>query len=358
MRKNVKRKICILAVVAMALVLVLGLSSCGNGKKDNGQVRVYAFGDYMDPDLIAEFEEETGISVILDTFDTNEEMYPIIQKGSVNYDVICASDYMVEKMSKEGLLSEIDYSNVPNIKNIDQGYLKMAESFDPGNKYSVPHTCGTLGIMYNSDKVKKKDMVSWKDLWNKKYKQEIVMPDSMRDLMGIALKAKGYSINDSSEDALLLADNYLKKQKPLVYKYANDSARDMLIGGSADIAVVWSGEVIYSQEENPKLKYVIPKEGTEVFMDLWAIPHNAKNKTNAEKWINFMLEKQSAIKNYEYLTYCIPNVAVIDKLKDDKEKMDILFPSKEILDNCEMLKSLPPEEEDMFSKYWKDFRAE
>ena len=357
MNKNIKKIGSVILVIAMIVSAMSLLAACGNSSKgENGEVRVYSLGDYIDPDLVGAFEKETGIKVILDNFDTNEEMYPVISKGSVDYDVICTSDYMVQRLISEGLLQEIEFGNVENISAIDSKYLKMAEAYDPGNKYAVPHTFGTLGIMYNTENIAEGEITSWKDLWKEEYSQQIVMPDSMRDNYAIALKALGYSINTMNEKELQAATDYMKEQKPLVYTYANDSARDLAIGGSADIAVVWSGEILYSQEENESLEYVVPKEGTEMFLDMWAIPAAAKNKENAEAWINFMLSSEAAIANYEYLTYTIPNKAVIEMVSEDEKIMEYLFP--EDFTNFEMLVSLGAEGDDMYSQYWKEFKAE
>jgi Spermidine/putrescine-binding periplasmic protein len=336
------------------------LTGCGSSGGKNGEVHVYTFGDYIDPDLVGEFEDQTGIKVVLDTFDTNEEMYPVIKNNSAQYDVVCMSDYMVEKMIGEKLLAELDYNNIPNIKNIDKSYLKIAESYDPGNKYAVPHTWGTMGIIYNTKKIPEGSITSWNDLWNKKYSGQIVMPDSMRDTMAIALKAKGYSLNSTDEKQIKEATQYLIAQKPLVYKYANDSARDLILGGSCDIAVIWSGEVYYCKKTNTDLAYVVPKEGSEEFEDSWVVTKTAKNKENAEKWINFMCDKKTAMKNFEYLTYSIPNVSVIDKVKNEKDQamMDVLFPKEAVLKNCEALKSLGAENDDMYTKYWNQFKGE
>lgn len=243
-----KKPVTILLIVLVAALLGGTLLLSGfSGEKNGKEVHIYAFGDYIDPSLIEEFEEETGISVVMDTFDTNEEMYPVIKNQSVNYDVICASDYMIDKMIGENLLWEIDYSGIPNISNLSEKYLATAAKFDPGNKYSVPHTWGTLGILYDSTKIPEGAVTSWNDLWKEEYRGRIVMPDSMRDTMAIALKAKGYSLNTKDERQLAVAADYLTAQKPLVYKYANDSARDMILGGSADLAVIWNGEVLYCQ---------------------------------------------------------------------------------------------------------------
>ncbi len=353
------RKIALTLSILMCITAAFSLSSCGSGSGgENGEVRVYCFGDYIDMDLIDEFESETGISVILDTFDTNEEMYPVIFNNSVSYDVICASDYMIEKMIEEGLLAELDKDNIPNIENIDSKYMEIAEDFDPGNVYSVPHTWGTLGIMYNTADIPEGSITSWNDLWDEQYSGQIVMPDSLRDTIAVALKAKGYSINTLDEEELSDAIEYLKEQKSLVYKYANDSARDMVIGGSASIAVVWNGEILYSQELNPDLEFVIPEEGSEEFLDMWAIPATAENKENAEAWINFMLDRDTAVTNYEYLTYSIPNVGVMELLEGDDKKLEYLFPSEDVLEKCEALKNLGTDGDDMYSQYWKGFKAE
>lgn len=357
--KSHKRIMALLAVfVAAILGGVLFLSGSVGGASGGKEVRVYCFGDYIDPALIEEFEEETGISVVMDTFDTNEEMYPVISKGTVDYDVICASDYMIERLIDEELLAELDYSLIPNIANVEQGYLQLAETFDPENMYSVPHTWGTLGILYDTDKIPEGSITSWNDLWDPKYEGKIVMPDSMRDTLAVALKAKGYSLNTKDESEVSEAAEYLTEQKPLVYKYANDSARDIILGGSADIAVVWNGEVLYCQDEKPNLSFVIPQEGSEDFTDAWAVPASAVNKENAMKWINFMLDKEVAITNYEYLTYSIPNIAVLDYVKNDEAKMAVLFPTDEVLQRCEALQSLGSKADDMYSEYWKQFKAQ
>ena len=335
----------------MTLGLVTG---CGGGSKagENGQVYVYCFGDYIDPELEYEFEEATGYDVVIDYFDTNEELYPVIKNNTAKYDVICASDYMISKLVGEGLLAEIDYSNVPNSAYISENVKPFMEEFDPGMKHSVPHTWGTYGIMYNKEMVNSADIDSWEDLWDEKYADQIVMPDSMREMYMIAGKVLGYSMNTTSEKEVKEMTDLLLKQKPLVYKLANDSARDLMIGESAALAVVNSGEVLYSQELNENMEYVIPKEGTEVWTDCWAVTANAANKAGGEAWINFMLEEDSAEDNFEYLTYAIPNTRIAD-LTDE----EVLNPPKEVLAKCETLKNLGAEADDMYSKYWKEYKS-
>ena len=347
-----------MAVLLILMLIAVSLASCTEKQDlpEENVVKVYCFGDYFDPDLVDRFEKETGIHVILDTFDTNEEMYPVIEKGSVKYDVICASDYMISKMRSKDLLARIDRMDIPNRKNIDKRYLKLSQQVDPENRYALPHTVGTMGIMYDSGKIRQGEITSWKDLWKKKYTGQVVMPDSMRDTMGIALKAQGHSINDVDEKHIEQASEYLAKQKPIVYKYANDSVRDMLIGGYCDIGVVWNGEVLYSQEENPNLKFVIPQEGSEAFFDMWAIPANAEHKDNGAKWIDFMLSHSSAEANFQYLTYSIPDSKVIERVKADDEMSQVLF-DQNSLKKCQILEPLTVQQEDMLSTYWKKFKT-
>lgn len=349
--KNIRKAL----VLVLAVILTLGLvTGCGGGSKagENGLVYVYCFGDYIDPELEYEFEEATGYDVVIDYFDTNEELYPVIKNNTAKYDVICASDYMISKLVGEGLLAEIDYSNVPNSAYISENVKPFMEEFDPGMKHSVPHTWGTYGIMYNKEMVNSADIDSWEDLWDEKYADQIVMPDSMREMYMIAGKVLGYSMNTTSEKEVKEMTDLLLKQKPLVYKLANDSARDLMIGESAALAVVNSGEVLYSQELNENMEYVIPKEGTEVWTDCWAVTANAANKAGGEAWINFMLEEDSAEDNFEYLTYAIPNTRIAD-LTDE----EVLNPPKEVLAKCETLKNLGAEADDMYSKYWKEYKS-
>lgn len=342
----------------LAAVAVLGMMLCtGCRSGENGEVYVYSYGDYFDQEAIADFEDETGIRVIQDTYDTAEEMYPVIEKGTADYDVIITSDYMIEKMIHNKMLLEVDKKNLPALKNIDSRYMKKSESFDPGNKYSVPYMVGVSGIIYNKKMVGDVKIDSWGDLWNPKFKDSIVMPDSVRDDFMIALRLLGYDQNTSNEKEIKAAAELLKKQKPLVYKYANDSTRDLLADGSAAIGVVWNGEYIYTKDLNPDVEFVIPKEGTEFFVDSWAIPKTSKNKANAEKFINYMCKAKVAKKNFDYLYYTTPNEAAMKLIEKKYRNEDAIFPTDETLDMCDTLKTLDTKTTDLYSKYWKEVKA-
>ena len=344
-----------LMVLGATLIAALALTACGGGK--NGEVNVYCYGDYMDPDVIDQFENETGIKVVLTTFDTAEEMYTVIKNDSAQYDVICTSDYMVEKMAGEDLLAKLNKDNIPNISNIDEKYMTKSTEFDPDNTYSVPYQVGTAGIAYNTELTGDVEIDSWEDLWNSKFKESIVMPDSVRDAYMIALLKNGYSLNTTTQTEIDKATEDLIAQKPLVYKYANDSARDSVADGSAALAVVWNGEYSYISELNENVKFVVPKEGTEFFIDSWVIPSNVKNKENAEAWINFMCDAEVAATNFDYLYYTTPNKAALELIDDDAKSIDAISLSDETLSRCHSLKSLPDDVMDMYATAWKKVKA-
>ncbi|MGI6191272.1 MAG: ABC transporter substrate-binding protein [Eubacterium sp.] len=351
-----RRAVSLLLILVLSLLAAVTLTGCG--EKDKNEVLVYCYGDYIDPSVVKQFQKETGIKVVLDTFDTNEEMYPVIKNHAGVYDVICPSDYMIEKMRTEGLLQKIDFSKVPNIKYIGKQYLKIADkTYDPGNKYAVPYQWGVAGIMYNKKKLGDGAVTSWKDLWNKKYKGSILMQDSVRDTLMVALKKDGYSLNTTRKSQLKRAVNDLIAQRPLVYKYVNDSARDLLIGNSAKLGVVWNGEVIYSQKLNKNLAFCVPKEGSELFIDNWVIPKNAFHKTNAEKWINFLCRPDIAYKNFKYLTYSTPNEGARKLMPAKYRNNPNLFLSDKQLAKCQVLRDLGPDGDDLYSTYWKIFKS-
>ena len=318
-----KKKL-ILALTSIAMAFVL--TACG-GAKDENVVYVYNWGEYIDPVTIEMFEEETGIKVVYDEFETNEIMYPKVEAGASVYDVVCPSDYMIQKMISNDMLAELNWDNLPNAKaNIGAQYYEQSKQFDPENKYSVPYCWGTVGILYNKTMVSE-PIDSWEVLWDEQYADNILMQDSVRDAFMVALKKNGYSLNSVDETELEQAKNDLIAQKPLVQAYVVDQVRDKMIGNEAAIGVIYSGEAIYTQRENPDLEYVIPKEGTNVWIDSWVIPKNCQNKENAEKFIDFMCRDDIALLNFDYITYSTPNTAARELIEDeDIKNSSIAFP--------------------------------
>lgn len=361
---------------SFGMILALALGSCavlgGCGGKggnsgsqgDAGEVYVYNWGEYIDEEVISMFEEETGIKVIYDMFETNEDMYPVIEAGGRTYDVVCPSDYMIQKMVENNMLAEINFENVPNVSQIDPLYMERSKSFDPENKYSVPYCWGTVGILYNTSMVAPEDVPTrWSDLWDEKFNGEILMQDSVRDAFMVALKSLGHSMNSTDETELLGAKDLLIRQKPLVQAYVIDQVRDKMIGGEAAVGVIYSGEMLYIQEEVAAqglaydLEYVIPQEGTNVWIDSWVIPSNAKNKENAEAWINFLCRPEIAKMNFEYITYATPNKGAFDLLDEELQNNKALFPDIESLDNCEVFQYLGDEVDSIYNDLWKEVKS-
>lgn len=348
------KKILILFLCGItASILLTGCKTSNTGK--NGEVLVYNWGEYIDPETLSMFEEETGIKVIYDEFDTNETMYPKVESGSSAYDVICPSDYMIRKMIENDLLTTLNFDNMPNAKaNIGESYYAQASSFDPGNQYCVPYCWGTVGILYNKTMVNE-PVTSWSVLWDEQYKDNILMQDSVRDAFMVALKWNGFSANSLNKDELEIAKESLITQKPLVQAYVIDQVRDKMIGGEAALGVIYSGEAIYTQRENSDLEYVIPEEGTNIWIDGWVVPKNAANKENAEKFIDFMCRGDVALMNFEYITYSTPNIAAQELIEDESIKnSEIAFPDLSKYNNLETFTYLGVEGDELYNRLWKE----
>ena len=357
-KARLNKNVYILVLASVALIVLLGMKFGGVFQDKKNQVYVYNWGEYIDPSVIKEFEKETGIEVVYDEFESNEIMYSKVASDNAAYDVICPSDYMIAKMKKENMLQPLDWDKMPNAKNnMDPKYMKAAQNFDPGNKYSCPNFCGTVGILYNK-KMVKEPVDSWNILWDKKYKGQILMQDSVRDAFMVALAKDGDSINSTDPKELKKAADQLIAQKPLVQAYVVDQVRDKMIGGEAALGVIYSGEVLYTQRENPDLEYVIPKEGSNVWLDGWCITKNARHKANAEKWINFLAREDIAVKNFEYVTYTTPNLKAQQLIKDPKIKnSNVAFPDDATLSRCQTYSYLGQKADAMYNDYWKKVKS-
>ena len=348
-------------VVPLLLILTIAAGGVYYGGKNvtagNNQVIVYNWGEYIDPEVIELFEEETGIQVIYEEYETNEIMYPKIKSGAVAYDVVCPSDYMIQKMIENDLLAKINWDNIPNIQNIGSIYMEKSREFDPDNEYSVPYCWGTVGILYNKTMVSE-PVDSWKILWESKYKDSILMQDSVRDAFAVSLKYLGYSLNSTNIQELTEAQELLITQKPLVQAYVIDQVRDKMIGNEAALGVIYSGEAIYTQIENPNLEYVIPKEGSNVWIDSWVIPKNAPHKENAEAFINFLCRPDIALMNFEYITYSTPNTAARELIEAPEiRNSQIAFPDDSELERCETFHFLGNDAEEIYNQLWREVKS-
>ncbi|OPJ59187.1 ABC transporter substrate-binding protein [Clostridium oryzae] len=334
---RLKKIISLAASLSIFITITSGCNMPGTSSKN--KINVFNWGEYIEPSILKDFTNKTGIKVNYQTYATNEEMYEKVKSGTNNYDLICPSDYMLDRMRKERLLQKIDYEKLPNYKNIDDKY--KSQSYDKSNEYSVPYMWGTIGILYDKQKIKDK-INSWNTLWNPKYKGQIFMSDDMRNSIGISLLRLGYSINSTNAQEIKKAANELMKQRSLVNPvYIGDQVKDSMRSGEKEIAFMYSGDAeVLKNEDSSRFEYVIPKEGTNIWFDNWAIPKNTKNKTAAEKFLNYLLDAKINKKNVDEIGYATPNKATLplldSKIRNDKSA----YPDKNVLNKCHVFTDL------------------
>lgn len=301
---------------------------------------VYNWGDYIDPELIAQFEEETGYKVIYETFDSNEAMLTKIKQGGTNYDVAIPSEYTIHKMVQENLLEKFDYSKIKGIEHIDPRFLH--QSFDPDNTYSIPYFWGTLGIVYNKNVYPEGTISEWRDLWKEEFKDSILFIDGAREMMGIALQTQGYSLNEKDETIVKEAGKFLKTLMPNAKAIIADEMKTYMIQEEANIAVTFSGEASKMMSENENLAYVVPSEGTNLWFDNIVIPKTVKNKKAAYQFINFMLRPENAYKNALYVGYATPIPKAKALLPKEVQDDEAFYPTAETMKHLEVYKQIGP----------------
>ena len=295
------------------------------------------WGDYIDEALLTQFEEETGIQVNYTTMATNEEMMVKLEEADCIYDVCFPSDYIIERLIQKDLLHELNKDNIPNLQYIDERFLDL--DFDPENKYSVPYMWGTVGILYNTTMVQE-PVTSWDILWDETYADQILMYDSIRDTIGVALLKLGYSINTRNEADIQAAEEALIAQKPIVQAYLGDPIKDRLISGGAAMGIVYSGDAMWCMYENPDLAYAVPETGSNLWFDNIIIPKTSDNTEAAEAFINFLCDPEVAAQNAEYIGYSTPNAAALEILGEEYINDPTYNPPQELLDKCEIFHDL------------------
>lgn len=322
--------------LVLAILLVGTLFGCA-AKEDSNTLYVLNWGDYIDEALLTQFEEETGIQVNYTTMATNEEMMVKLEEADCIYDVCFPSDYIIERLIQKDLLHELNKDNIPNLQYIDERFLDL--DFDPENKYSVPYMWGTVGILYNTTMVQE-PVTSWDILWDETYADQILMYDSIRDTIGVALMKLGYSINTRNEADIQAAEEALIAQKPIVQAYLGDPIKDRLISGGAAMGIVYSGDAMWCMYENPDLAYAVPETGSNLWFDNIIIPKTSDNTEAAEAFINFLCDPEMAAQNAEYIGYSTPNAAALEILGEEYINDPTYNPPQELLDKCEIFHDL------------------
>lgn len=335
-----------------------GSGSAAENTKSSDTLVVLNYGKYIDESAIRMFEEETGIQIKLEEYESPEEMYTKFSAGSIDYDVVCTSDYMVERLINEGKVAQIDFSTFSHYKNIDPEIIEAAKVFDPDASYSMPYFYGTLGILYNTTMVAEEEVQTWNVLWEGAYKDSIIMQNSVRDTFVPPLRLLGYDINTEDFAQLDEAVQLLIDQKPIVYAYYVDETADEMAAGNAAMALVYSGEAAYAIELNENLSYCVPKEGSNLWIDSWFIPKSSQHKENAQKFLDFLCREDVAMLNFDYVCYATPNTKVLAQLDDETKNDPIIFPPKEVLENCVVYKQFSKDTTEYYSYLWKMLKSE
>jgi len=290
-------------------VLLLLVSGCA---KNQRTLKVFNWGAYIDESVIADFEKKYDVKVVYDNYDSNESMYTKIQSGE-SYDILVPSDHMVERLIAEGKLQKLDKSKITVLTTIEPSLLNRP--FDVGNAYSVPYFWGSVGIVYNNEKVSLSDLETegWKILDNPKYKGRIFIYDSVRDVFMIAYKALGFSANSNKPEEIDAAFKLLQEINATTQPvYVSEDGIDNMVSAQKDIAVMFSGDAAYIKTQNPKMDFFAPAEGTNIWIDSMVIPVESKNADLAYDWINYMLEPEVAMKNTLFVGYTSPVISVFD----------------------------------------------
>ncbi len=325
-------------ILSALLMAVVHQVNSSRGYAGGNTITVYNWGDYIDADLINKFEKETGIKVIYETFDSNEAMMTKIEQGGTNYDIAIPSEYMIDKMKEENLLIPIDHTKLTNLKNIDSRFMDLA--FDPDNKYSIPYFWGTVGIVYNPKMLGGKEISSWNDLWDSDLKNQIMLIDGAREIMGMSLNSLNYSLNDKDHNHLREAKEKLDTLTPNVKAIVGDEIRMLIESEEAAIGVLWSGMAAEIMWENEDVEYVVPKEGSNLWFDNMVIPKTAKNIDGAHEFINFMLDAKNAAQNTEYVGYSTPNKAAMKYLPEEITSDKRFYLDEEMTSKLEVYENL------------------
>ncbi|MCM0599725.1 ABC transporter substrate-binding protein [Periweissella fabalis] len=351
-----------IAVLIVAGLLALGANhfekeqSAATGKAGSSTkvLNIYNWGAYIDPNLIAKFEKQTGYKVNYDTFDSNEAMLTKIQQGGTSYDITVPSEYTVQKMKQLGLLHKLDLNKIPTLKYYDKNFLNLA--FDPHNQYSVPYFWGTLGITYNDKYVKPEQIQTWNDLWKPEFRDSIMLTDDARDVFGFALISLNKSVNTTNNGDLMAAKGKLDALAPNIKAIAADEIKMYMAQDQAPLAVGYSGDASEMIAENSHLHYVIPKDGTNLWFDNLVIPKNAKHLKAAYAFINFINEPKNAAQNAEYIGYSTPNAAAKKLLPKAITAQTNFYPTDEMMKKFQVYTNLSQAKTEEYNDLYLEFK--
>ncbi len=355
---------------ALACVFIASVGFLSYATGSRPVVNVCSWGEYIDEELITQFEEATGIRVNYQTAESNEALYSLLKSGGADYDVIVPSDYMIGRLIAEDMLEPLDYSQIPNFSLIDDRFKNL--SYDPDNRYTVPYTWGTLGIIYNTAMVDE-EITSWRALYDGKYAGNVLLINNSRDAIGEALLCLGYSVNTTDEAEIreafaLVAD---ANRRGVFQGRVMDEIFLKMEGGNAAIATYYAGDylsMVDNQAEGVDLAFVVPEEGSNWFVDAMCMLKDAPHQREAHMWINFIASTEANLANMDYIWYASPNREALERYPAyyeelygeelDPEVYEIMAAPPETLERCEAYLNLPPETLSLYKNLWTQLGAE
>jgi spermidine/putrescine transport system permease protein len=342
------------AAVAFGTVGLLGAAAfSGSAGAPERVLNLYTWSGYVSPRLAQEFERRTGVHIQVDLFDNNEALLAKLQSGVVSYDLVVPSDYMVGILTRQELLLPLDHARLPRLGNLSERFLDPP--YDPGNRYTVPYVWGTSGIGYRKDKVLE-PVDSWDDLWDPRYRDRIGMLDDMRENFTAALAKLGLDPNSTNRREIAAARNLLLQQKPLVKTYNSSNFEELLLSGDVWLHQSFNGQVAKAAQEDPRIGYVIPREGTTIWVDNMAIPVSAADPDLAYLFIDYVLEPRTAAEILNSTLYSTPNRAARPHVRPELLRNPAIFPPEELLAKCSFATDLGPAIT-LYDRYWTEIKS-
>jgi len=346
--------------VILLMGAVLGLGGCSessspsqSGSPEPPILYYYTWSDYVDPEIVASFEASRGVRVVVDTFSSNEELLAKVQAGMTGYDVVVPSDFMAGIMAQLGLLAELDLAQIPHVQDLEPHLTNLP--FDPTQRFAIPYLWGTVGIGYNA-KVVTEVPTSWEVLWDPQYGGRISMLNDQREVMGLALRALGHSLNSQEPQLIQQAKEKLIEQKPLVKAYTSEQFDQLLVSGEVVLAHAWGGPVARAMRENPSIHYAIPQEGGTIWTDCLAVLASSSKKRLAMDFMNYLLGEEVALLTSKRLLFASANRHVRNQLPPDIRDNIAVYPPQDILSRMEWMEDVHEAIRD-YDRAWTELKV-
>ncbi len=344
------------SVRCLVTLIVLLSASTLFAARNNNIVNVYTWSQEMPYSIIKQFEKETGIQVHYTSFDSNEVMYSKLRasKNNAGFDIVEPSSYYVDRMRHQGLLEKLDKTKLSEFKNIDPDFLNQA--YDPHSNYSIPFVWGITGVFTNKDYFATENLASWSDLFNQKYINQLMLLDDPREAFSMALLMLGYSINDTNPEHIKQAYLKLRKLMPNIRLFNTDAVVSILIDEDATIGTAWNGDLFKASLENPKLAFIYPKDGFEIWVDNFAILKDAPHKENAYKFLNFLMRPDIAKAVSLNINYSTANLAAKNLMPPEIKNNPTLYPPHDVLQHGQFETDIGDKTFALYEKYWEQLK--